>query len=93
MHDDHAHSHTHDHDDRHYHDHGQADDAAKIRALLEYMLEHNRSHVAELAGVAHKLGHANQEKAAGMVLAGVKDFEAGNAKLEAALKLLDGENG
>ncbi|AEF82544.1 hypothetical protein [Leadbettera azotonutricia] len=85
MHDDHGKPHDH-HDHEH---HGDAGGQAKTLPLLQYMIEHNKSHAQELAELAHTLHHAGSDGAAELIGKGVKDFEAGNAKLEEALKLLD----
>jgi hypothetical protein len=57
------------------------------------MLEHNRSHTDDLAELAHKLYHAGNSAAADLIAAGVKDFEAGNGRLEEALRLIKTGNG
>jgi hypothetical protein len=84
MHDDHGRPHEH----GHHHEHGAGEDPAKILSILEYMLEHNRSHAGELAELAHKLRHAGNGAAAECIGKGVKDFEAGNSRIEEAIKLL-----
>jgi bacterioferritin (cytochrome b1) len=85
MHDDHGRpSHGH----GHHREHGAGEDAGKIPSILEYMLEHNRSHAGELAELARKLRHAGNSASAELIGKGVKDFEAGNSRLEEALTLL-----
>lgn len=64
---------------------------AKTKALLEYMLGHNRDHAGELGAMAHKLRHAGFEAAADILTSGVKDFDQGNEKLAKALGLIKGE--
>jgi uncharacterized protein YidB (DUF937 family) len=63
---------------------------AKTRALLEYMLGHNRDHAGELGELAHKLRHAGLGAAADVLISGVKDFDRGNEKLAQALELIKG---
>jgi hypothetical protein len=63
---------------------------AKTKALLEYMLGHNRDHAGELGELAHKLHHAGFGAAADILGAGVKDFDQGNEKLAKALELIKG---
>jgi hypothetical protein len=83
----HGKPHEHGHEHHHDHEHGAADDPAKILSVLGYMLEHNKSHAGDLAELAHKLRHADNDAAADLIGVGVKDFEAGNGKLEEALNL------
>lgn len=73
----------------HAHDHSHAAD--KSRAMLTYMLEHNRHHAEEIHEIAHKLEHGGQDGAAALLHQAVMDFESGNAKLEAALAALKGD--
>jgi hypothetical protein len=88
---DHLHLHTpHEHDHVHPHTHGHIDDPAKIEALLTYMADHNKQHGEEISALAHSLSHAGQSEAAGLLDAGVQDFEKGNEKLAKALDLLRG---
>ncbi|MDR1955786.1 MAG: hypothetical protein LBQ30_02920 [Treponema sp.] len=70
----------------HCHEHPQ--DISQVRALLEYLLEHNRHHAGELGDMAHTLSHAGLEEAAGILRKGVQDFESGNEKLAQALELI-----
>jgi ABC-type Zn2+ transport system substrate-binding protein/surface adhesin len=94
MHDGHVHQHKHCHDHDHgcdhdhTHEHEAGGEQAKLASFLGYMLEHNRSHAEELAELAHKLYHSGGAAAADLIAGGVKDFEAGNGKLEEALKLI-----
>jgi hypothetical protein len=93
MHDGHGHSHEHPHCQGHHHEHEAAQDPARMLSILEYMLEHNKSHAGELAELAHNLHHSGSDAAAELIGKGVKDFEAGNSKLEEALNLLKTGNG
>ncbi|MDR3334717.1 MAG: hypothetical protein LBT13_07515 [Treponema sp.] len=52
------------------------------------MLDHNREHTQELSDMAHTLHHAGFAEAAGLLDAGVKDFESGNEKLAKVLGLI-----
>ena len=54
-------------------------------AMLKYSIHHNHHHADELYELANTLDGEAREK----VHAAVIDFENGNAKLEAALKLLE----
>lgn len=75
-------NHTHNHE--HSHSHTSPEETL---ALLKYMLGHNRHHAKDLHGIAHNTdGEASE-----LIHQAVKDFEAGNDKLEQALKLLKGE--
>lgn len=54
----HAHEHAHEHVCGHHHEHGAEVPELtpeQTLALMSYMSEHNRSHAAELHGVAHSL--------------------------------------
>ena len=88
-------SHTHTHADGTSHTHGATEgsvsDEARTAALLNYMLEHNRSHADELSDMAAKLEAAEQDRAAEIIRAGVLDFSAGNDKLEEALRIIKAE--
>jgi hypothetical protein len=82
------HSHSHEHGHPHGHDHEHLTDPEKTEALLAYMLDHNRSHGAEIGELAHSLYHAGKEDAAKLLDEGFKDFEKGTEKLAKALELL-----
>lgn len=88
----HTHSHPHPHSHSHPHTHDGPPDITRIKALLGYMLEHNRDHAGELGALAHQLQHAGLDRAADILNAGVKDFDRGNEKLAEALSLIHGEN-
>ena len=83
---DHGHEqeHTHTHDHSHTHDHHSPTEA---RALLAYMVQHNRHHAEEL----HELAHSMDDEAAQLIHDAILDFDLGNEKLDEALKLLRGE--
>ena len=87
----HSHEHTHegDHDHSHVSEHGQGGgDAARLKALLKYMVDHNREHAAELGDVAHNLCHAGQHESADLIEAAVRDFGKVNDQLARALDLV-----
>lgn len=73
--------------DEHFHHHHDAEqsDAKKTKALLTFMLEHNKEHARELHTLAHRLTHENQSDAAALIEEGIQYFDQGNDKLEAAL--------
>jgi hypothetical protein len=84
------HIHTHDHE----HERPRASALDGAAAALGYMIEHNAAHADELKNLAHKLSEAAKGAEAEMILEGVKNFEAGNARLAEALDKLraGGEN-
>ncbi|MDR1986794.1 MAG: hypothetical protein LBP88_07480 [Treponema sp.] len=91
MHENHLHEHPHTHCHEHPHEHSQGShDLAQVRALMEYMLDHNQHHAGELGDMAHTLSHAGLDEAAGILLQGVEDFKQGNEQLAKALKLIQG---
>jgi hypothetical protein len=84
----------HDHHHEHHHSHpaGGEDAIRQSRALLEYMLDHNRHHAEELHDLAHQLGDQGRQEAAERMHEAIHRFEEGNALLEQALKAM-GEDG
>ena len=81
-HDTHTHDHTHDHGHDHVHSHDLPGD--KSAALLQYMLDHNIHHAAELNDIAQQLsGEARHQ-----LLHAVESFDQANGYLSAALELL-----
>ena len=89
-HDTHTHDHTHDHTNDHTHDHGHDHvhshdlPGDKTAALLQYMLDHNIHHAAELNDIAQQLsGEARHQ-----LLHAVESFDQANGYLSAALELL-----
>jgi hypothetical protein len=89
---DHHHEHTHIH--AHEHERPLASALDGAAAALGYMIEHNAAHADELKSLAQKLREAGKEAEAEMILEGVKNFDAGNARLGEALGKLraGGEN-
>ena len=92
---DHEHEHHHDHDHEccheheHHHDHEAKDPAAlseleKARMLLSHMLDHNRHHEEEMAGLAARFEAAGEPAAAKKVRAArARMVEANLALMEA----------
>ena len=81
-HDTHTHDHTHDHGHDHVHSHDLPGD--KTAALLQYMLDHNIHHAAELNDIAQQLS----DEARHQLLHAVESFDQANGYLSAALELL-----
>ena len=80
-----AHSHTHNHTHDHTHSHGEAVSGEQAAALLQYMLDHNIHHAAELSDLADQLtGEARHQ-----MLHAVESFDQANGYLSAALELLE----
>jgi hypothetical protein len=80
------------HDGHHHHDHEDSADTPQMRkALLEYLLGHNRSHEKELDELAENLEDAGNIEAADAVRESVIYFGRGNAALERALVFLEGD--
>ena len=86
----HEHAHGHDHGHHHHH-HDHADGAAPDRsqALLSYMVGHNKSHADEMRACAAGMEGRAQE----LVNEAADLLDAGNAKLEEALAILQGDQG
>ena len=74
----------------HDHHHGEHEihEPGKLKALLVYMLDHNRHHAEELHDAAHQLEHQGQADAASALHEGIALLNQGNDKLEAALALI-----
>ena len=86
----HGEAHAHDHEHMHTHSH-EAEGGAPSQtvALLRYMLEHNRSHAAEVSALIPKLVSEGKADAAMMIESGVNSYKDGNDWLAAALKKLE----
>lgn len=67
---------------------GEAAPADKNAALLQYMLDHNTHHAAELDQMADKLMTDGHEKAAEQIRKAVDEFQKGNLYLGLALSLV-----
>jgi len=95
----HEYGHPHDHDmtghcaSEHHcsHDCGNCsgDPKAELRAVMEYMVKHNRSHCAELEALAKKLNENGEQLAYEQVLRAVSDFEKGNMRLATVLAAME----
>ena len=89
---DHEHpTHSHDHDHEHTHDHvhthppgGENVSGEQAVALLQYMLDHNIHHAAELSDLAKQFSGEVEHQ----LLHAVESFDQGNGYLSAALELL-----
>lgn len=73
----------------HCHSHGETAPADKNTALLQYMLDHNTHHAAELDQMADKLKADGHEKAAEQIRKAVDEFQKGNLYLGLALSLVN----
>ena len=75
----HTHPHTHE-----GHSHGDVQGEDKTAALLQYMLDHNVHHAAELSDLAKQFSGEVEHQ----LLHAVASFDQGNGYLSAALELL-----
>lgn len=83
----HAHTHEHSHDHHHDHEHLHAEGGSvspETVAVLQYMLDHNIHHAAELNDLAQQLTGEAQHQ----MLHAVEAFDQANGYLSAALELL-----
>ena len=80
--------HCHSHEGGHCHNHGSAAPANQNEALLQYMLDHNTHHAAELDQMAAKLVLDGHDKAAEQIRKAVDEFQKGNLYLGLALSLV-----
>lgn len=103
----HSHSHSHHagQEDMHDHSHGDAscgdhqhcgscsggDCKNETAALLNYMLQHNEHHAAELDQMADNLNKMGMTAAARTIKEAVADFQKGNMRLGLALTLVKEE--
>lgn len=98
-----GHAHCHEHDEGHCHgqeshchsheghcrDHNGGDAPAnQNEALLQYMLDHNTHHAAELDQMAEKLAVDGLGNAAEQIRKAVDEFQKGNLYLGLALSLV-----
>lgn len=58
----------------------------EVRALLQYMVNHNDAHAQELAGLAQQLKDGGSLRAYKQIMDAVADFDTANAKLSTALQ-------
>ena len=82
------HDHEHEHHEHHHHDHGPMENMEQVKALLDYMYKHNRSHEDELAKMAEKLKCLGNEAEASKVSEAQSYFAKGNELLSEALSEL-----
>ena len=87
---DHSHEHNHDHEHEHHHT-GEVIPVEQTRALLRYMLAHNRHHAEELHDLAHQLSGQGKEAAADRIHEAIHSFDEGNDLLEQALDAIGSE--
>ncbi len=85
----HSHEHSHDHHHHHHHDHEHlhaegGSVSPETVAVLQYMLDHNIHHAAELNDLAQQLTGEAQHQ----MLHAVEAFDQANGYLSAALELL-----
>ena len=64
------------------------DDRQEALALLQYMIQHNAHHAAELMPLADNLDKLGMGDAAGQLREGASDFQKGNMRLSLALTLV-----
>lgn len=84
----HSDGHPHEHPHTHEHTHEHPHDGAQALAVLQYMLDHNIHHAAELSDIAAQFdGEARHQ-----LLHAVESFDQANGYLSAALELLKGQN-
>ncbi|MCC8068020.1 MAG: cobalt transporter [Clostridiales bacterium] len=97
----HSHEHGHEEDHCHSHEHpsctshcegcgehaqeANAPEGDKMIALLDYMLQHNEHHAAELDQVADKFRADGKEAVADQIKKAVDEFQKGNLYLKLAL--------
>ncbi len=95
--DGHSHEHGHTHEHAHDHEHsgapadpGQEEASAqdKQKALLDYMVQHNDHHAAELDDVAEKFRADGQEDVAEQIKKAVDEFQKGNMYLKLAQSMV-----
>ena len=79
----HSHEHSHDHEHEHLHAEGGSVSPETV-AVLQYMLDHNIHHAAELNDLAQQLTGEAQHQ----MLHAVEAFDQANGYLSAALELL-----
>jgi len=81
----HVHEHGHEHEHDHDHIHEGGGEKEEVRALLGYMLSHNKHHAEELHGLSERLRNLGMEAAAGVMDQAISYYQKGNELLEKAL--------
>lgn len=71
----------------HIHENGNVSKEEELKALLSYMIKHNKHHEEELSELLTEAEGEAQK----LIGDAIRDFQAGNEKLEAALALTDKE--
>ena len=61
------------------------DPKAELKALISYMVKHNKSHCAELEALASQLDKLGEKVAYEQVQLAISDFEKGNMRLATVL--------
>ena len=84
----HSDGHPHEHPHTHEHTHEHPHDGAQALAVLQYMLDHNIHHAAELSDIAAQFGGEARHQ----LLHAVESFDQANGYLSAALELLKEKN-
>ncbi len=84
----HTHEHAHEHgfENDHHHVHaGEGGEKAEVKALLNYMLEHNEHHAEELKEISDRLREMDLPAEAEMLDFSISHYRKGNEMLEKAL--------
>ena len=76
----------------HHHHHHEIMEPEKLKALIEYMLGHNRRHAEELGDAAHQLRHLGKIEAAVLLEEAIEAFNTGNDRLAEAVSVLKEDN-
>lgn len=80
------------HEHQHFHENITAfESKEQAISVLEYMLEHNKSHADELHEICHKLEASDEKEAAYLIDDAVGYFRDGNDKLALAIENLKKE--
>ena len=80
------HGHHHDHAHEHHHKDLPANTPEQMTAVLNYMLQHNQAHAAELLSITEKLSQMGNDNAAELVKKAADAFSEGNRLLGLALE-------
>ena len=73
----------------HEHHHEETGNRKENLALLNYMLDHNEHHAAELEEMAGKLEKTGYHEEARQIREGVDKFKEGNALLKKAVETME----
>lgn len=69
--------------------HCGGDPKQELKALMDYMVKHNRTHCAELEVVAKQLEKQGNTMGYTQVMKAVADFEQGNLRIAAVLAAME----